>query len=82
MVMVLAPTKKKAQAMAEQRRRRDESGTAHAGHDVDEVHEAETVDLATALEADAVADAAEASAAETSVAETSTTDAADSQTTA
>ena len=82
MVMVIAPTKKKAQAMAEQRRRRDESGTAHAGHDVDEVHEAETVDLATALEADAVADAAEASAAETSVAETSTTDAADSQTTA
>ena len=83
MVMVIAPTKKKAQAMAEQRRRRDESGTAHAGHDVDEVNEAETVDLATALEADAVADAAEASAAEANATgDADATDAADTQTTA
>ncbi|MGL5911377.1 MAG: translation initiation factor IF-3 [Phycicoccus sp.] len=37
MVMVLAPTKKKAQAMAEQRRRRDERAAAHA--DGDEVTE-------------------------------------------
>ena len=29
MVMVIAPTKKKAQAMAEQRRKRDESGSGH-----------------------------------------------------
>ncbi len=56
MVMVIAPTKKKAQAMAEQRRRRDESGTAHAGHDDAEVSEGGTVDLATALEAEAVAE--------------------------
>jgi translation initiation factor IF-3 len=32
MVMVLAPTKKKAQAMAEQRRRRDEAGAASSEH--------------------------------------------------
>jgi translation initiation factor IF-3 len=37
MVMVIAPTKKKAQAMAEQRRRRDESGHA-ASHEA-ELHE-------------------------------------------
>ena len=36
MVMVIAPTKKKAQAMAEQRRKRDESGTAPRGR-TDEV---------------------------------------------
>src|SRR6478735_414322 len=79
MVMVIAPTKKKAQAMAEQRRRRDESGTAHAGHDDAEVSEAGTVDLATALEAEAVADA-EASATEADATETNATD--DAQTTA
>ena len=79
MVMVIAPTKKKAQAMAEQRRRRDESGTAHAGHDDAEVSEGGTVDLATALEAEAVADA-EASATEADATETNATD--DAQTTA
>jgi translation initiation factor IF-3 len=47
MVMVIAPTKKKAQAMAEQRRKRDGSAAgSHAEHD--------TVDLGT--EFDAVAD--------------------------
>ena len=64
MVMVLAPTKKKAQAMAEQRRRRDEAG---AGVAADEV---EPLDLEGAetdvLEPDAVEDAAvEADATET-----------------
>ena len=33
MVMVIAPTKKKAQAMAEQRRKRDGSGTRHPVHE-------------------------------------------------
>lgn len=44
MVMVIAPTKKKAQAMAEQRRKRDGSSNAHP------VHEAQT-DEAAALAA-------------------------------
>ena len=39
MVMVIAPTKKKAQAMAEQRRRRDESGTAPRGTPTPSAHE-------------------------------------------
>ena len=62
MVMVIAPTKKKAQAMAEQRRKRDESGAGHhAGEHAAEVTEADrSVDLAQALEADAVADAGQA----------------------
>jgi translation initiation factor IF-3 len=55
MVMVIAPTKKKAQAMAEQRRRRDESGAGHhADQHAVEVTEADpTVDLAQDLEAQA-----------------------------
>jgi translation initiation factor IF-3 len=54
MVMVLAPTKKKAQAMAEQRRRRDEA--AHRGEDAavssdaTEVAEAPADEAATATE--------------------------------
>ena len=51
MVMVIAPTKKKAQAMAEQRRKRDGSGT---GHHADEHADHESVDLGT--EFDAAAD--------------------------
>ncbi|WP_205859441.1 translation initiation factor IF-3 [Phycicoccus flavus] len=43
MVMVLAPTKKKAQAMAEQRKRRDEARTSPADPAQDEVVD-ETVD--------------------------------------
>lgn len=51
MVMVIAPTKKKAQAMAEQRRRRDESGSsAHAEEHLDEHADADAVDLADELE--------------------------------
>ena len=48
MVMVLAPTKKKAQAMAEQRRRRDEAATARSAeaHEADEVLEPAEVDEA------------------------------------
>ena len=60
MVMVLAPTKKKAQAMAEQRRRRDEAG---AGGHADEV---EPIDLeGTEPDAPEAADATEATPAET-----------------
>ena len=44
MVMVIAPTKKKAQAMAEQRRRRDESG---AGGHADERPRRSTLDRTT-----------------------------------
>jgi translation initiation factor IF-3 len=44
MVMVIAPTKKKAQAMAEQRRKRDESGSGHGAHDA---ATDEAADLAT-----------------------------------
>jgi translation initiation factor IF-3 len=51
MVMVIAPTKKKAQAMAEQRRKRDGS---NAGHHADEHADHESVDLGT--EFDAAAD--------------------------
>jgi len=52
MVMVIAPTKKKAQAMAEQRRRRDENG-AHS-HEA-EIHEtAERREAAEAAEVDAL----------------------------
>ncbi len=51
MVMVIAPTKKKAQAMAEQRRKRDGSAT---GHHADEHADHESVDLGT--EFDAAAD--------------------------
>jgi translation initiation factor IF-3 len=48
MVMVIAPTKKKAQAMAEQRRKRDGSAGQHA----DEHTDHETVDLETDFAAD------------------------------
>ncbi len=46
MVMVIAPTKKKAQAMAEQRRKRDESGSGHGGHDVERDEAADLAALA------------------------------------
>jgi len=49
MVMVIAPTKKKAQAMAEQRRKRGEAGT---GHHADEHADHEIVDLETDFAAD------------------------------
>ena len=55
MVMVIAPTKKKAQAMAEQRRKRDESGTGHhAGRESSETVDLET-DFASDLEAEGYA---------------------------
>jgi translation initiation factor IF-3 len=54
MVMVIAPTKKKAQAMAEQRRKRDESGASHEA----ELHE--TAELREAAEAQEVHDLLEA----------------------
>ena len=62
MVMVLAPTKKKAQAMAEQRRRRDEAG--HAGTDTPDVTppEAQTPEIAPEVEVAEVADAPAAQA--------------------
>ncbi|HYN67140.1 MAG TPA: translation initiation factor IF-3 [Ornithinibacter sp.] len=62
MVMVIAPTKKKAQAMAEQRRKRDESGAAHGSHDV-EHHEA--ADLAALAEAPEEVEVVETEAAST-----------------
>ena len=55
MVMVIAPTKKKAQAMAEQRRRRD--GSAAHSHEA-EIHEtAELREAAEAAEVDALVQA-------------------------
>ena len=48
MVMVIAPTKKKAQAMAEQRRRRDEA--SHAGEDALEFEVDEASDIDDALD--------------------------------
>ena len=59
MVMVIAPTKKKAQAMAEQRRRRDESGhgASHEAelHESADVHEAaEAEELHDLIDADGI----------------------------
>jgi translation initiation factor IF-3 len=53
MVMVIAPTKKKAQAMAEQRRKRGESGTGH--HAADHDTAAHETDFAADLEAEGYA---------------------------
>jgi len=80
MVMVIAPTKKKAQAMAEQRRKRDESGTSHEA----ELHE--TAELREAAEAQEVHDLVEADGIDTEVtpteAETPATEAAEAAETA
>ena len=52
MVMVLAPTKKKAQAMAEQRRRRDESAPTAPAEKVTVDEAVEPVEAVGAVEAD------------------------------
>ncbi|WP_404347725.1 translation initiation factor IF-3 [Phycicoccus jejuensis] len=59
MVMVLAPTKKKAQAMAEQRKKRDEAKAGHAAAD-EPLDETTTSDEATVSEDSAAEPAATA----------------------
>jgi translation initiation factor IF-3 len=86
MVMVIAPTKKKAQAMAEQRRKRDESGASHEA----ELHEtavrreaAEAQEVHDLLEADGIEIEAETTEAETpEPAEAETPEPAEAETTA